>query len=336
MTRRFLLATLMLAIFIPCAAQATESSHRFDKRLTGYTYPFPVKSFEVSTQGQTLTMAYMYLAPKGDMPVVTLLHGKNFNGAYFDAIATTLHKAGYGVLMPDQIGFGKSAKPVNYQYSFAALASHTRELMSSLNIERSIILGHSMGGMLASRFALLYPDVTTQLILVNPIGLENYLQYVQYKDVDFFYQKELNKTPESIVSYQRENYYDGDWNDSYEALTVPLQGWVRGDDWEVLAKVSALTYDMIFTQPVIDEFDDFTMPVTLIIGTRDTTGPGRNWKKEGVDYTLGEYDKLGNRVKARNRQIDVKPLPGLGHLPFIEDYSQFKLVLLDVLGEKRD
>ena len=43
-----------------------------------------------------------------------------------------------------------------------------------------------MGGMLASRFGLLYPDLTEKVTLVNPIGLENYLKYVEYKDINFF------------------------------------------------------------------------------------------------------------------------------------------------------
>lgn len=334
--RPSILLFLLLSLFMVFSVKAQEATQRFDKLLTGYSYPFPVKHFEFSSQGQTLNMAYMFIAPQEGMPVVTLMHGKNFNGAYFESIARTLQKEGYGVLMPDQIGFGKSSKPVNYQYSFAALASHTRQLMTSIGVGKSIVLGHSMGGMLASRFALLYPGVTEALILVNPIGLENYLHYVKYKDVNFFYQNELKKTAEGIVSYQRKNYYDGNWNEAYEALTIPLQGWVRGDDWDTLAKVSALTYDMIFTQPVIEEFNDFTMPVTLILGTRDTTGPGRNWKKDGVTYTLGEYDKLGSRVKARNSNIDVKPLADLGHLPFIEDFSRFKPVLMDVLPTKNN
>ncbi len=57
--------------------------------------------------------------------------------------------------------------------------------------------------MLGSRFALLYPELARHLILVNPIGLENYLLYSAYKDVDFFYQKELKLTSEDIISYQK-------------------------------------------------------------------------------------------------------------------------------------
>ncbi|WP_308445993.1 alpha/beta fold hydrolase [Alteromonas salexigens] len=194
--------------------------------------------------------------------------------------------------------------------------------------------GHSMGGMLASRFSLMYENTVNKLILVNPIGLENYLYYVRYKDVQFFYENELSQTPEAIVSYQRKNYYDGAWNDRYTALTLPLQGWVNGDDWPTLARVSALTYDMIFTQPVIDEFDKLAMPVTLILGTRDTTGPGRNWKKEGVTYTLGEYDKLGKRVQQRNPAINVVELEDLDHLPFIEDFEAFISPFMAALPER--
>jgi pimeloyl-ACP methyl ester carboxylesterase len=90
--------------------------------------------------------------------------------------------------------------------------------------------------------------------------------------------------------------------------------------------VSALTYDMIFTQPVVEEFAYLKVPTTLILGTRDRTGPGRNWKKPGVDYTLGRYDQLGEKIRQRNPNISLYKLEGLGHLPQIEDFERFKKV----------
>ncbi|MFC7292989.1 alpha/beta fold hydrolase [Hirschia litorea] len=317
-----------------CASPPTplDTNISYDASLEKYAYPFAVEAYQFDSQGQTLEMAYMYLpesqAGKG---VVTLLHGKNFNGAYWEKTANYLHELGYGVLIPDQIGFGKSSKPTDYQYSFPALAHNTKMLMDSLNIQSSHLIGHSMGGMLASRFALLYPNKTQQLTLLNPIGLENYLHYVEYKDVDFFYANELNQQPEQIAAYQQKNYYDGAWNDTYAALTIPLIGWVNGPDWPTLAMVNARTYDMIFSGPVIEEFDDFEMPVTLIIGTRDRTGPGRNWMRAGVDYELGRYDKLGAQVKARNAKIDVIELDDLGHLPHIESFERFEKALNQTL-----
>jgi len=329
--RRTLLILLLFCIHSLSFAAELPS---YDKRLSTFSYPFSVNTFSFESQGEKIEMAYMYLPPKRDMPVVTLLHGKNFNGAYWQQTAEFLQQQGYGVLIPDQIGFGKSSKPVNYQYGFAALATNTRALMKSLKIDHSIVTGHSMGGMLASRFALLYPDVTSQLVLINPIGLENYLLYERYTDIENVVNNEMNKTPEMIVSYQKKHYYDGKWNDKFTGHAEFLQGWVNGPDWPQLARVSALTYDMILTQPVIEEFDQFSMPVTLILGTRDRTAPGAANLRAGVERELGRYDRLGEEVKARNAAIDVIELSGLGHLPQVEDFDRFTTAFSTALHQK--
>lgn len=334
MGRLFLL--LMLSIIPSLPTLAAEQVLKFDARLHNYDYPFPVQFFGFESQGQQLEMAYGYLKGKKNMPTITLLHGKNFNAAYWQQTASALNTLGYNVVMPDQIGFGKSSKPVNYQYSFAALAQNTRQLLDSLQIEKSIILGHSMGGMLASRFALLYPQHSRQLILLNPIGLENYLHYVQYKDPAFFYQNERQLTAEKIRQYQQKNYYDGAWTAKYEALTTPLIGWIQGPDAEQMAQVSARSYDMIFTQPVITEFKDLQVPTTLILGTRDRTGPGRNWKKPGVTHELGRYDKLGKRVQELRPETTLIELSDLGHLPHIEAFPRFIKALQQALSVNQE
>ena len=314
------------------AQVAPDNALSFDARLSDYDYAFGDVSFHAfDSQGLSLEMAYVYLPGEADMPVVTLLHGKNFNIDYWKSTADYLQAQGYGVLIPDQIGFGKSSRPTDYQYSFAALASHTHELMASLGIERSIVLGHSMGGMLASRFALMYPDMTSQLILLNPIGLENYLQYAEYKDTDFFFASELAKTAEGIKAYQQKNYYDGAWNEDYAALTDHLVGQAQGPDAEAVAWVNAKTYDMIFTQPVVTEFDDLTMPTALVLGTRDRTGPGRNWKRKGVTYELGRYDRLGKDMVALIPDARLIEIEGVGHLPHIEAFDRFTAALDQLL-----
>jgi len=299
----------------------------YDAQLSNYQYDFEVSYFSIHSQRQTLKMAYIFLEGEPDKPVVTLMHGKNFNAHYWTPTARHLNKQGYGVLIPDQIGFGKSSKPETYQYSFSALAHHTQTLITSLEIEKTIVMGHSMGGMLASRFALMYPQLTEMLILVNPIGLENYLQYVEYKDTDFFYKNELAKTPEEIKRYQQKNYYAGRWNERYEALTHFMIGQIQGPDKDLVAWINAQTYDMIFTQPVITEFKDLSIPVRLIIGTRDRTGPGRNWKKPGVDYELGRYDRLGKAAARLIPDAELYELTDLGHLPQIENFDRFKTSL---------
>ena len=129
-----------------------------DVRLTGFSYPSPVQTLSLNDQQQDLEMAYMDVAPKqGNGKTVLLLHGKNFSGAYWERTIIELLADGYRVVVPDQIGFGKSSKPAHFQYSFQTLADHTRRLLDTLKVDRVTVVGHSMGGMLATRFALMFP-----------------------------------------------------------------------------------------------------------------------------------------------------------------------------------
>ena len=88
-----------------------------------------------------------------------------------------LRPDGYRVVVPDQIGFGKSSKPLA-DLHFDELARNTASLLESLNIETVDVVAHSMGGMLATRFARSYPARVERMVLAAPIGLEDYRLYV--------------------------------------------------------------------------------------------------------------------------------------------------------------
>ena len=330
-------ASVVVACLLGCsflatasAAPESESAISFDARLTQYQYPYPVRQYAFDSQRQSLEMTYMHLPGKKSKPTVLLLHGKNFAADYWQNTAALLQEKGYGVLMPDQIGFGKSSKPPHYQYSFEALAANTHALTQELGLDQLVVMGHSMGGMLATRYALSYPTQVTQLVLVNPVGLEDYLQYVEYKDPNFFYQSELDKSIEGVIAYQKKNYYDGKWSDQYEALTTIHKGWLNGPDWAQVAWNNALTYDLIFTGAVVNEFAKLSMPTHLIIGTRDTTGPGRGWKKPGVTRTLGQYDKLGKQAAEVIPNATLHELDDVGHMPQFEAFERYSAILHEI------
>ena len=138
--------------------------------LENIDYPFPVHYIHLELQQEDLKMAYMDLqSPKPNGDVMLLLHGKNFCAAYWKKTALDLSKAGYRVIMPDQIGFGKSSKPEHLNYSFQLLAQNTKAVLDTLDVKNVIVLGHSMGGMLACRFSLMYPELVKKLVRENPI-----------------------------------------------------------------------------------------------------------------------------------------------------------------------
>lgn len=326
---KLLLALVVLGSHLSCATNKNVSPS-FDKELNGFSYPFPVKKYKFKSQNQNLSMAYMDIGKKSN-PVVILLHGKNFSGFYWEKIANDLVSKNFRVIIPDQIGFGKSTKPNYYQYSFNQLALNTKNLIDSLKIKKYILVGHSMGGMLAVNMATMYQQSISKLILINPIGLEPYLQYVEYKDPQFFYENEKKKTVAMFREYQKKNYYDGKWSNEYEKLITPFKGQKNGPDYDIVAWNNALTYNPIFTEDIVSKFSQIKVPTALIIGTRDKTGPGRAWKKPGINRKLGEYKKLADNAKWKIRDSKLYELPGLGHMPQFEDYSRFQKVFYKAL-----
>lgn len=343
MKKHFFLALCSCALFMGCAHTSPSTSttppnlnnkveientaaakEGFDSLLSSYTYPFEVKYFEFESQNQKMKMAYMDIpSGKNTGKTIVLFHGKNFSGAYFHELILGLNQEGYRVIIPDQIGFGKSSKPASYQYSFQTLASNTKLLLDSLAVTNHYLLGHSMGGMLATRYTLMFPQGVKKLFLVNPIGLEDYRILTSYKPIDELYKNELQQTPESIKNYQLVHYYDRKWKSDYDRWTEIPIGWLKGPDKELIAWNAALTADMIFTQPVVYEFSQLQTPTVLIIGNRDTTAIGKAWATPEKQRLMGDYKVLGKKTAQAIQGSKLYELPGLGHLPFIENFELF-------------
>lgn len=304
----------------------------YDADLTAYPYPYEVRFHQLEAQGQPLRMAYMDVAaaqPNGR--TVLLLHGKNFSGAYWADSIRALSARGYRVIAPDQLGFGKSSKPAHFQFSFHALSSATRSLLDALSLTQVSVVGHSMGGMLATRFALLFPERVERLALVNPIGLEDWLRVVPYTPVDQAYARELSNSRDKIRSYMRESYFAGRWKPEYEPLLDITAGWTEGPDRERIAWLSALTADMILTQPVVSDFARLARPTLLIIGTRDKTALGKNLVAPEQAQALGNYEVLGKQTAQAIPGAQLTELAGVGHLPQVEAFPQYIASLLTFL-----
>ncbi len=107
-------------------------------------------------------------------------------------------------------------QPVSYQFTFQQLAQNTKAVLDELNIDKIYLLGHSMGGMLATRFTLMYPERVEKLILENPIGLEDWKLVVPYLSIDENYQRELMVTYDTAKKYQLSFYYDNQWKPEME------------------------------------------------------------------------------------------------------------------------
>jgi pimeloyl-ACP methyl ester carboxylesterase len=262
-----------------------------------------------------------------------LLHGKNFCAATWKQTIEVLVESGYRVVAPDQIGFCKSTKPERYQYTFQQLARNTHALLASLGVATATLIGHSTGGMLAVRYALMYPGETEQLVLVDPIGLEDWkAKGVPSIPVDDWYARELKVDADSIRRYERDTYYGGEWRVNYEPWVQMLAGLNAGPGKELVAWNSALLYDMIYTQPVVYELGNIAVPTLLMIGDKDNTAIGKDFAPPAVRATLGNYPELGKRAAERIPGARLIEFPDLGHAPQIQDPATFHKALIEGLA----
>jgi pimeloyl-ACP methyl ester carboxylesterase len=327
-----LAAGTLLAISTLASAQTAPV---YGPELQGFTYPYPIQRFNFTSQGQPLQMAYMDVAAKGQANgrTAVLMHGKNFCGATWESSINALSDAGYRVILPDQIGFCASSKPEHYQYSFQQLAFNTAALLKKLDISRTIVMGHSTGGMLATRYALMFPDNVEQLVLVNPIGLEDWKSLgVPTRSVDQWFERELKQTADGIRQYEKQTYYVGRWKPEYERWVDMLSGLNQGPGHTLVAWNSALIYDMIFTQPVVYEFSLLKMPTLLMIGTADTTAIGSDIAPPEVKAKVGRYEVLGKETAKRIPKSRLIEFPGFGHAPQMEDPARFNRELVEALS----
>jgi pimeloyl-ACP methyl ester carboxylesterase len=324
---------LTLAFLALAAPALAQDGPAYGPMLEGYDYPHPVSHYRFTSQGAAMDMAYMDVAaamPNGH--TIVLLHGKNFCAATWDGSIRALTGAGYRVIAPDQIGWCKSTKPAHYQFTFEQLAANTHELLQSLDIGKTIVMGHSTGGMLAVRYGLLYPADTEQLVLVDPLGLEDWrAKGVPWQSVDAQYKTQLKTSADSIREYERATYYAGNWKPEYEPWVQMLAGMYRGPGKNVVAWNSALTYDMIYAQPVFYEFENLAVPVLLMIGDKDTTAPGKQLAPPELRATLGNYPVLAKAAVARMPRGTLIEFPELGHSPQIQDPVRFHKALLNAL-----
>ena len=159
----------------------------------------PVTYLPLTLYGQDVRMAYMDVPPAGQPNgrTVVLLHGMNFGGFYFGGPIDALRKAGFRVVVPDQIGFGRSSKPI-IPYNFHDMAMNTRTLLQSLGIAKAAIVGHSMGGMLAARFAASYPEMTERVVLYDPIGLTDVRWSQPWHSAEEAYKATMARTPDQL------------------------------------------------------------------------------------------------------------------------------------------
>lgn len=139
-----------------------------------------------------------YLRSGGNKPPIVLLHGLMTSGACLFPVARLLQKD-FDVILPDSRGHGNSSAPKD-GYTYKTLAEDVSSLLKHLKIEKTVLVGHSMGGMTATVLASKYPHVVKKLILADPAFLTPmHLSEVASSDLVKKHQEVLNLPKEEFL-----------------------------------------------------------------------------------------------------------------------------------------
>jgi pimeloyl-ACP methyl ester carboxylesterase len=336
MKRTFLGAACAFLLALPIApGLAADSPPRepYGIDLEGFPYPYPVDLLPLVNDGEQLRMAYMDVAPhEPNGRTVVLLHGRNFPSSYWAPVIRVLTEAGYRVVVPDQIGFGKSSKPTG-ELHFDNLARNTIALLDHLKIDKADIVAHSMGGMLGVRIARAYPDRVAHLVLTAPIGLEDYRLCVPPTPTEKIMEAEDRLTADGYRKQLETNY----------ALKLPPEQVtpfiearfnIKGSaDYPRWLRAFVSSGQMIYREPVAHEIALLTLPTLFIMGADDHNAPGRANAPEALRPRMGQNAELAMALAAQMPNARAEVIANAGHLVFLDAPDKYKELVLGFLGK---
>src|SRR5690242_16932828 len=326
-------ALLLTALAAPLASASEAPREPYGIDLEGFPYPYPVNLLPLVNDGEQLRMAYMDVAPEQpNSRTVVLLHGRNFPSSYWAPVITMLTDTGYRVVVPDQIGFGKSAKPAG-ELHFDTLARNTMALLDHLGIDKADIVAHSMGGMLGVRIARVYPDRVAHLVLTAPIGLEDYRLYVPPTPTEKIIETEDRLTAEGYRKQLETNY----------ALKLPpdqvtpfidARFNIKGSaDYPRWLRAFVSSGQMIYREPVAHEIPLLDRPTLFVMGEDDHNAPGKPNAPEALRPKMGHNADLAKALAAKMPNAKAEVIPNVGHLVFLEAEPKFNELMLGFLSK---
>jgi len=263
--------------------------------------PQPVK--EVMVFGQKIKYV-----EAGSGPVVVLLHGLGGNSTNW-AFNTPALAQKFRVVVPDQIGFGQSDKPL-INYRVGTYVDFLDKFLSELRVERATLVGNSMGGWVAASYALKHPAKVERLVLVDAAG------FAPPKDFDLNALAGLNpSTRDEMKRLANLVFFNPMFKSDMAVDLLLAQRVSAGDGYTIQRLVESIHHG----EDMLDgKLSAIKQPVLLVWGREDGLTPlareGEKFKRELPAAQLVVFDQCG-------------------HVPQVEKAAEFNAALLKFLSQ---
>lgn len=206
---------------------------------------------------------------EGSGPAVVLLHGINSDATSWRTVIDTIGP-GYRVIAPDLLGFGASPKPEDLDYDTDQHVTVLAATLDDLGLtERFVLVGYSMGGNVALRYAATHPERLRRLFLLSA---PFYLPPEAYSRTSFGWQYAQARFFQwlwRVIGRQKERD-----TLAYGVLSGPLERQISDfmytDDlalhWDVMQKNLTNT---VLAATFVDDLPHVTVPTVFALGIRD-------------------------------------------------------------------
>ena len=246
-----------------------------------------------------------------DAPALILLHGLGSSLETFDVWAKTL-AASYRVIRFDLPGFGLTGADPTGDYSDTRGIAILLGLMDHLGVAKANLVGNSMGGRLAWKFASTYPARVAKLVLISPDGFASPgFAYGRAPDVPLMLRALPYTLPKPLLRMTLEPAY-ADRRRLTEQTLTRYWDFMRAPG--VRSAIIARTAQTILHDP-IPELRKIEAPTLLLWGTEDAMIPPSN----AADYLAAIPD------------CKLVSLHGVGHVPQEEAPATSLPYVLDFL-----
>ncbi len=255
----------------------------------------------------TVFGAKIHYLEAGSGPVVILLHGLGGDATNWAPTIGPLAQK-YRVIVPDQIGFGKSDKPL-INYRVGTLVDFLAGLYKELKIERASLVGNSLGGWTVTAFALAHPEKVDRLVLVDAAG------FALTGDLDPKVLNGLNPSTRAAVKEMMPLvFYNAQMFTSDAAVdTFFARKMTAGDGYTIQRFIDSIGHG----QDVLDKKLGALKHPTLII-----------WGREDGLTPLA----MGERFKKEINGSQLFIIEKCGHVPQLEKPAEFNTALMKFLS----
>jgi len=277
-----------------------------------------VKEQQINVNG--LSTRYLQAGADG-LPLV-LLHGTGESALDWSWVLPKLGE-NYRVYAPDFPGSGDSAKPIR-DYSLDFFTQFTFDFLDAIAVERAVIGGNSLGGLIALRVALSRPEQITGLVLVDSTGLgEAANPLLSSLTLPIYGEIAVNgcKTPIGAVMRSRSraalqfahpHQIPVEWYAEQERL-AQTGGFLEATLSSLRAQLTPLGQHAV----MLDDLPKLQIPTLLVWGANDLIFP------------KSQAEAAVKRLK----QGQLALVPDCGHIPPLERPEHFVSALHPFLAE---